>query len=77
MASNGSPTRPQAPISTASSRPCCSTGCQRQARHFAQVSGCRVRTDRVDAGMLASMAVVMPLRPTQPLSETQRSLQSL
>ena len=48
-----------------------------QARRFAQASGRRVKTDRVDAHMLASMALVMPLRPTQPLSETQRSLQDL
>lgn len=48
-----------------------------QARRFAQASGRRVKTDRVDARMLASMALVMPLRPTQPLSETQRCLQDL
>ena len=48
-----------------------------QARRFAQASGCRAKTDRVDAAMLASMAAVMPLRPTPPLSETQRSLQDL
>lgn len=48
-----------------------------QARRFAQASGCRAKTDRVDAAMLASMAAVMPLRPAPPLSETQRSLQEL
>ena len=48
-----------------------------QARRFAQASGRRVKTDRVDAAMLACMAAVMPLRPTPPLSDTQRSLQDL
>ena len=48
-----------------------------QARRFAQASGCRAKTDRVDAAMLASMAVAMPLRLTPALSETQRSLQDL
>ena len=48
-----------------------------QARRFAQASGRRVKTDSVDAAMLASMAAVMPLRPTPPLSDTQRSLQDL
>lgn len=45
-----------------------------QARRFAQASESRAKTDCVDAAMLASMAAVMPLRPTPPLSETQRSL---
>ena len=48
-----------------------------QARRFAEASGRRVKTDPVDAAMLAAMAAVMPLRPTPPLSEAQRSLQQL
>ena len=48
-----------------------------RARRFAEASGRRVKTDPVDAAMLASMAAVMSLRPTPPLPEAQRSLQDL
>ena len=48
-----------------------------QARRFAEASGRRVKTDPVDAAMLASMAAVMSLRPTPPLPAAQRELQDL
>lgn len=48
-----------------------------QARRFAEASGRRVKTDAVDAAMLAAMAAVMPLRPTPPLPEAQCKLQDL
>ena len=48
-----------------------------QARRFAEAAGRRVKTDRVDAAMLASMAALMPLRPTAPLEPAVRDLQRL
>ncbi len=42
-----------------------------QARRFAQACGTRVKTDAVDARMLANMGSVLALEPDQPLDEKQ------
>ncbi len=47
------------------------------ARRFAQALGRRVKTDAVDAQMLAQMASACPLRRTRATSPTQRELNEL
>lgn len=48
-----------------------------QARRFAQASGTRVKTDRVDARMLALMGDAFDLEPDKPLTENQHDLKEL
>ena len=50
-----------------------------QARRFAQASGCRAKTDQVDAAMLASMAAVMPVRRQAKyrLRQIERQIQAI
>ena len=48
-----------------------------RARRFAEASGRRVKTDPIEATMLASMAAVIPLRLTAELPETRHRLQQL
>lgn len=48
-----------------------------QARRFAQASGTRVKTDRVDARMLALMGVAFDLQPDKPLTQKQHDLKEL
>lgn len=48
-----------------------------QARRFAQACGTRVKTDAVDARMLASFGNALSLEPDQPLDEKQYELREL
>ena len=48
-----------------------------QARRFAQSKGTRVKTDAVDAQMLAQMGAALDLAPQEPISETMRELKEL
>jgi len=48
-----------------------------QARRFAQACGTRVKTDAVDARMLAKMGSALALEPDQPLGEKQYELREL
>ena len=48
-----------------------------QARRFAEASGSRAKTDRMDARMLAQLGATLPLRRTSVPSRTQRRLQEL
>ena len=48
-----------------------------QARRFAQACGTRVKTDAVDARMLAKMGRALALEPDQPLDEKQYELREL
>ena len=48
-----------------------------QARRFAQAMGQRVKTDAVDARVLAQMGTALNLRPTEVSSPTQRALAEL
>jgi len=49
----------------------------RQARRFAEGTGTLVKTDRVDAAMLARMGSLLELGTDQPRSETQHDLKQL
>lgn len=49
----------------------------RQARRFAEATGTLVKTDRVDAIMLATMGKALDLTATEPVSETLDALQEL
>jgi transposase len=48
-----------------------------QARRFAQSKGSRIKTDAVDARMLAQMGAALELVPQVPTSETMRELKEL
>lgn len=48
-----------------------------QARRFAQACGTRVKTDAVDARMLASFGRALSLEPDQPVDEEQFDLREL
>ena len=48
-----------------------------QARRFAQASGTRVKTDKVDARMLALMGVAFDLEADKPLTKYQHDLKEL
>lgn len=48
-----------------------------QARRFAQACGTRVKTDTVDARMLASFGNAFALEPDQPIDEKQYELREL
>ena len=48
-----------------------------QARRFAQASGTRVKTDKVDARMLALMGDAFNLDPDKPLAKDQHDLKEL
>ncbi|WP_299593601.1 transposase, partial [uncultured Tateyamaria sp.] len=48
-----------------------------QARRFAQARGTRVKTDAVDARMLASFGAVLSLEPDQPVDSEQFDLREL
>ena len=48
-----------------------------QARRFAQACGTRVKTDAVDARMLAKLGSSLDLEPDQPLDEKQHELKEL
>lgn len=48
-----------------------------QARRFAEAIGQRAKTDAVDARMLAQMGAAVDLRPTEPSSPAQRTLEEL
>jgi transposase len=48
-----------------------------QARRFAQACGTRVKTDAVDARMLASFGNALALEPDQPIDEKQYELREL
>jgi len=48
-----------------------------QARRFAQACGTRVKTDAVDARVLAKMGSALALEPDQPLGEKQYELREL
>lgn len=48
-----------------------------QARRFAQACGTRVKTDAVDARVLANMGSALALEPDQPLGEKQYELKEL
>jgi transposase len=48
-----------------------------QARRFAQACGTRVKTDAVDAHMLASFGNALTLEPDQPIDEKQYELREL
>jgi transposase len=48
-----------------------------QARRFAQASGTRVKTDKVDARMLALMGVAFDLITDKPLTQNQHDLKEL
>ena len=48
-----------------------------QARRFAQSKGSRVKTDAVDARMLAQMGAALNLAPQEPIPETMRDLKEV
>jgi transposase len=48
-----------------------------QARRFAQACGTRVKTDAVDARMLANMGSALVFEPDHPLDEKQYELKEL
>ena len=48
-----------------------------QARRFAQACGTRVKTDAVDARMLASFGNALALEPDRPIDEKQYELKEL
>ena len=48
-----------------------------QARRFAQARGTRVKTDKVDARLLAQMGSALDLVPDAPVAEDQRDLKEL
>lgn len=48
-----------------------------QARRFAQARGTRVKTDTVDARILAEMGAAFDLQPDRPIDENQRTLKEL
>lgn len=45
-----------------------------QARRFAQACGTRVKTDAVDARVLAGMGRALNLEPDRPIDEEQQEL---
>ena len=48
-----------------------------QARRFAQSRGSRVKTDAVDAKMLAQMGAAFDLEPSAPMSQNMRDLKEM
>ena len=48
-----------------------------QARRFAQARGTRVKTDAVDARMLATMGAAFALEPDRPVPDNQQELKEL
>ena len=48
-----------------------------QARRFAQSKGSRVKTDAVDAKMLAQMGAAFDLEPSAPMSQNMRDLKEM